>query len=128
MAWLAPIQAIPWLESAPRPSYSACMRAIWQSPLGLIALAFCGMVYAACLSWRKMGNRKRILGVLLLLPHFLLIVCFVVSLRCGHPPQGSPCFNRQFLCGVLIVFILPLPVLVGTVTALIMFWRARRPL
>jgi hypothetical protein len=103
------------------------MRAIWLSPLCPIALAFCGMIYAACLSWRKMDNGKRIIGMLLLLPHFLLVVCIVVSLLCGHPTQGSPCFNRQFLCGVLIVFILPLPALVGTLTALIMFRRARRP-
>jgi hypothetical protein len=95
--------------------------------LGLIFLALCGVVYAACRSWRKMGAGKRIMGVLLLSPHFLFIVCFVVSLLCGHPPQGSRCFNTQFLCGVLIVFILPLPALVGTIMALIMFKQARTP-
>jgi hypothetical protein len=93
--------------------------------LCLIILAFGGVVYAACRSWRKMGAGKRIMGVLLLSPHFLLVVCIVVSLLCGHPPQGSRCFNTQFLCGVLIVFSLPLPALVGTLMALRMFRRAR---
>jgi hypothetical protein len=54
--------------------------------LGLIVLAFGGVVYAGCRSWRKMGAGKRIMGALLLSPHFLLVVCFVVSLLCGHPP------------------------------------------
>ncbi|HTA22997.1 MAG TPA: hypothetical protein VK763_05650 [Terriglobales bacterium] len=93
--------------------------------LGLIVLAFGGVVYAACRSWRKMSAGKRIMGVLLLSPHFLLVVCIVVSLLCGHPPQGSSCFNTQFVCGVLLVFILPLPALVGTLTAFVMFRRAR---
>jgi hypothetical protein len=106
------------------PSYSACMRWILLV-LGAIILAFGGMVYAACRAWRKMSAGKRIVGVLLLSPHFLLIVCLVVSLLCGHPPQGSHCFNVQFVCAVLLVFILPLPALVGTLTALIMFKRAR---
>lgn len=89
--------------------------------LGLIALPFCGVAYTGCLSWRKMSLGKRITGVLLLSPHFLLMVSIVVSLLCGHPPQGSPCFNTQFLCAVLMVFILPLPALIGTITALIIF-------
>jgi hypothetical protein len=101
------------------------MHLIWLL-LCLIVLGFVGMVYAACRSWRKMSAGKRITGVLLLSPYFLFIVCLVVSLLCGHPPQGSPCFNRQFVCGVLLVFILPLPVLVGTITALVMFIRARK--
>jgi len=67
------------------------------------------------------------LGVLLLSPHFLVMVCIVVSLRCGHPAQGSPCFNTQFICAVLMVFILPVPALVGTVAALIIFRRPRLP-
>jgi hypothetical protein len=92
--------------------------------LCVIVLAFCGVVYVAYRSWRKMGPKKRIAGLFLLVPHFLLVVCIVVSLLCGHPPQGSPCFNTQFLCGVLLVFILPLPALAGTVLALIMFKRA----
>jgi hypothetical protein len=107
------------------PSYSANMRLIWLLLLCVIVLAFGGMVYAAYLSWRRMSAGKRIVGVLLLSPHFLLVVCIVVSLMCGHPAQGSPCFNAQFLCGVLMVFILPLPTLAGTLTALVMFKRAR---
>jgi hypothetical protein len=110
------------------PLYNAYMRLIGPLLLCLIILAFGGMIYAACRSWRKMSAGKRIAGVLLLAPHFLLIVCIVVSLLCGHPPQGSRCFNRQFLCGVLIVFILPLPVLIGTFTALVMFISARKAL
>jgi hypothetical protein len=113
-----------WLEWAISPSYSACMRSIWLL-LCLIVLAFCGVAYAAYLSWRKMSVGKRIMGVLMLSPHFLLVVCIVVSLLCGHPPQGSRCFNTQFLCSVLLVFFLPLPALVGTLAALIMFKRAR---
>jgi hypothetical protein len=101
------------------------MQRIWLLLPGVIVLAFCGVVYVACLAWRKMGLKKRIAGLLLLAPHFLLIVCVVVSLLCGHPPQGSPCFNRQFVCAVLIVFILPLPALVGTLLAFGIFKRAR---
>lgn len=108
------------------PSYSACMHSLWLALPCLIVLTFGGVVYAAYLSWRKMSAGKRLMGVLLLTPHFLLIVCFVVSLLCGHPPQGSPCFNAQFLCGVLLVFILPLPALIGTITAFIMFTFARK--
>ncbi|MGA7381787.1 MAG: hypothetical protein WBX03_13140 [Terriglobales bacterium] len=93
--------------------------------LGLIVLPFGGAVYAACRSWRKMSAGKRIMGGLLLSPHFLLLVCFVVSLLCGHPRQGSRCFNTQFVCGVFIVFFLPLPTLVGTCAAFIMFRSAR---
>jgi hypothetical protein len=95
--------------------------------LCLIVLVFCIAVYAACRTWRKMGAGKRILGVLLLSPHFLFIICLVVSLLCGHPPPGSRCFNTQFVCGVLIVFFLPLPALVGTLAAFVMFKRARIP-
>jgi hypothetical protein len=90
-----------------------------------IVLAFCAVVYVGCLSWRKMTPGKRIAGFLLLAPHFLLIVCIVVSLLCGHPPQGSPRFNTQFVCGVLMLFILPLPALAGTLVALGIFKHAR---
>ena len=102
------------------------MRAIWVPLLGLIVLAFCGVVYAACRSWRRMDAGKRIISGLLLSPLFLLVVCIVVSLLCAHPPQGSRCFNRQFICAVLIVFILPVPALAGTLAAVVMFIRARR--
>ncbi|HUA16664.1 MAG TPA: hypothetical protein VMG31_15325 [Verrucomicrobiae bacterium] len=90
-----------------------------------IVLAFCGVVYAGCRSWPTMSPRRRTVGALLLMPHFLMIVCIVLSLLCGHPPQGSPCFNRQFACAVLVVFILPLPAFAGTVGALVIFLRSR---
>jgi hypothetical protein len=108
-------------------TYSPCMRLILLL-LCVIILAFFGVVYAGCRSWRKMSAGKRIAGVFLLSPHFVFIVCIVVSLLCGHPPQGSQCFNTQFVCGVLIVFFLPLPALAGTITALVIFKRARMPL
>jgi hypothetical protein len=101
------------------------MERIWLLLPVVIVLLFCGAVYVACLAWRKMGTGKRIAGFLLLAPHFLLIVCIAISLLCGHPPQGSRCFNRQFVCGVLVVFILPLPALVGTLLAFGIFKRAR---
>jgi|SRR5579863_4607830 len=104
------------------------MRPIWLLLPCAVVLVFCGVVYVGCLAWRKMGLKKRILGLLLLTPHFLLMVCVAVSLRCGHPPQGSPCFNTQFICAVLFVFILPLPALLGTLTAFVIFNRARRTL
>jgi hypothetical protein len=100
------------------------MNWIWWLLLAIV-LAFCGVVYAGLRSWRRMRAGKRIAGILLLAPHFLMIVCIVVSLLCGHPPQGSECFNRQFFCAVLIVFILPVPALAGTVAALAIFIQAR---
>src|SRR5277367_854469 len=101
------------------------MQRIWLLLPCVIVLSFCGVAYLACLAWRKMGLRKRIASLLLLAPHFLLIVCIVVSQLCGHPPQGSPCFNRQFVCAVLIAFILPLPALIGTLVAFAIVNRAR---
>ena len=97
----------------------------WMIVLAVIVLAFFAAVYFAARSWGKMGTGKRIASLLLLAPHFLLLACIVVSLLCGHPPQGSPGFNTQFVCAVLMVFILPLPALVGTVSALVIFSRAR---
>ena len=108
------------------PSYSAGMHRFWFPLLllSLIVLSFCGAVYAACRSWRKMGPGKRIAGVLLLAPHFLLAVCVVMSLLHGQAPQGSHDFNTAFASDVLLIFILPLPALVGTLAALVMFRRA----
>ena len=125
-----PTQAVFWLEWGSCPSYSACMHSIWLPVLllCLIVLPLCGAVYTVCRSWRRISPGKRIIAALLLSPHFLFLVCIVVSVLCGHPPQGSPCFNRQFICAVLMVFILPVPALAGTITALIMFRRARMPL
>jgi hypothetical protein len=101
------------------------MQRIWLLLPCVIVLVFCGAVLLACLAWRKMGLKKRIASLLLLGPHFLLIVCIVVSQLCGHPPQGSRCFNTQFVCAVLLVFILPLPALVGTLLAVVILKRAR---
>jgi hypothetical protein len=104
------------------------MYPIWVLLLvAAIVLAFGGAVFVAWRSWRKMGPGKRIAGVLLLVPHFLFIVCIVcigASALCGHPRQGSRCFNTQFVSGVLLVFILPVPALVGTLMALTLFSRA----
>jgi hypothetical protein len=101
------------------------MFGIWLLVLAVIVLAFGGAAYFAARSWRKMGARRRILGLLFLAPHFLMIACIFVSLACGHPRQGSPGFNTQFICGVLIVFVLPLPALAGTIAAVTVFGRAR---
>jgi hypothetical protein len=93
--------------------------------LFVLVLAICWVVYVGCRSWRKMTPWKRVVGFLLLVPHFLLVVCIVVSLLCGHPPQGSPRFNTQFVCAVLMLFIFPLPALAGTTAALVVFKSAR---
>ena len=106
-------------------AYSAGMHGIWPLLLCVVVLVFFGVVFFACVSWPKMAPKKRIASLLLLAPDFLTIVCIVVSASCGHPPQGSRCFNTQFLCGVLLVFILPLPALVGTLVAL-GGWRTLR--
>jgi len=101
------------------------MQRLWLLLPCVVVLVFCGVVYLGCLAWRKMGLRKRIATLLLLAPHFLLIMCIVVSQLCGHPPQGSRCFNTQFVCAVLLLFILPLPALLGTLLAFVIFQRAR---
>jgi hypothetical protein len=106
-------------------AYSAGMHGTWLLLLGVVVLALFGFVYLAIRSWPKMSPKKRIASLLLLAPDFLIVVCIVVSASCGHPPQGSSCFNTQFLCGVLIVFILPLPALLGTLVALGMFIHVR---
>jgi hypothetical protein len=114
-----------FLVAAEWDAYSAGMHGIWPLLLCVVVLVFFGVVFFACVSWPKMAPKKRIASLLLLAPDFLIIVCIVVSASCGHPPQGSRCFNTQFLCGVLLVFILPLPALVGTLVALGMFIHAR---
>jgi hypothetical protein len=106
-------------------AYSAGVHRTWLLLLCVVVLALFGFVYLAFLAWPKMTPKKRVASLLLLAPDFLIVVCIVVSASCGHPPQGSPCFNTQFLCGVLLVFILPLPALLGTLVALAMFIHAR---
>ena len=108
-------------------SVTACMRTI-----GLCSAALChcfGVLRGGLCGLPVLAEdecRQRIGGLLLLSPHFLLIVCIVVLLVCGKAPQGSRCFNDQFASGVFALFILPLPTLVGTSVALSMFRRARR--
>jgi hypothetical protein len=97
----------------------------WFLVTCLVLLPFCAAVFLGYLAWQKMAPRTRTAGVLLLVPHFLLIASIAVSLACGHPLQGSSCFNTQFFCAVLVVFILPVPALVGTLVALGMFYGAR---
>jgi hypothetical protein len=97
---------------------------VW-AVLGAVVVPFCWAVHAACRSWRTMGLKKRIAGLVLLAPHFMLIVVLAISLllslRCGVAPPGSRCFNAQFGYDVLVVFILPVPAIVGTVIALRLF-------
>ena len=106
-------------------SYSHGIHQLWVLLPAFAVLGFFGAVYAGCVSWRNLSRGKRVAGVLLLAPHFLLLVCFVVSVLCGHAPQGSPCFNAQFFFSVLMVFILPVPALAGTLLALVVFLGAR---
>ncbi len=91
-----------------------------------VVLTFLGMVALAIRSWPRISNGRRIGGTLALIPHLLLIVCVVVSVSYGHPRQGSPGFNTQFACDVLIVFILPVPALVGTLTAFALLLGGRK--
>jgi hypothetical protein len=101
------------------------MRLIVPLVLLVIVLAFCGVVYAACLAWPKMRPGKRALGSLLLIPHFLLVLCIPFSLLGGSAPTGSSGWNAAFFADVLVVFILPLPALAGTVAAFVIFRSAR---
>jgi len=101
------------------------MRLILPLVLLVIVLAFCGVVYAACLAWPTMRPGKRVLGSLLLVPHFLLLLCIPFSLLGGSAPMGSSGWNAAFSADVLVVFILPLPALAGTMAALVIFRNAR---
>jgi hypothetical protein len=91
----------------------------------VLVLVFIFALYMAYRSWGKLKSGKRVLAMLLLLPNFLLILCFGLNLSCGSAAQGSACFNQQFLTGVFAVFVLPLPSLVGTLAALRIFMTAR---
>lgn len=46
--------------------------------------------------------------------------------ECSLIMEGSPGFNTQFACDVLIVFILPVPALVGTLTAFALLLGGRK--
>jgi hypothetical protein len=101
------------------------MRLILPLVLLVVVLAFCAVVYAACLAWPKMRPGKRVGGALLLVPHFLLVLCIPLALRGGSAPMGSSGWNEAFFADVLVLFILPLPALAGTVAAFVIFRNAR---
>jgi len=106
-------------------SYSAGMQWIVESVLGAVVLAFCAMVYVAARSWPKIGTGRRIAGLLLLVPHFLLVACIPFALRTGNAPQGSARFNQGFAADVFMVFLLPVPAFIGSLSALFVFLLAR---
>ena len=114
------------LRGDARTSHSARMQVIVLSVVGVIVLAFCALPYLAARSWRKIATWKWIAGLLLLVPHFLLLWCIEVSLRNGNAPQGSARWNEAFGADVYMMFILPLPALLGSLGALLMF-RFSRP-
>lgn len=99
------------------------MQWIVVSIMSAVVLAFCAMLYVAARSWRKIGRGRRIAGTLLLVPHALLVVCMAVGLRAGNAPQGSARFNQGFAADVFMVFILPVPTLLGSMAALFVFLR-----
>ena len=101
------------------------MHLILPLVLLVIVLAFCRAVYAACLAWPKMRPGKRVLGFLLLIPHFLLVLYMPFSFSGGSAPMGSSGWNEAFFADVLVLFILPLPALAGTIAALVIFRNAR---
>ena len=112
-----------------RTSYSARMHAQMQwivwSGIGVVVLAFCALLYVALRSWRKIGTGRWIVGLLLLIPHFLLLVCIPFALQGGNAPQGSPRFNEAFAADVYMMFILPVPALLGSIAALLVFLLSR---
>jgi len=101
------------------------MQWIVLSIIFVVTLAFCGAVYVAFRNWRKAGPGRRIAGLLFLVPHLLLLICIAISSSVGKAPQGSPRFNEGFFTSVLIVFILPVPAALGTITSLSLFLTAR---
>jgi hypothetical protein len=93
--------------------------------VGVVVLAFCALLYIAARSWRKIGRGRWITGLLLLMPHFLLLWCIAVSLRGGNEPQGSARWNEAFGADVYMMFILPVPALLGSIAALLVFLLSR---
>lgn len=91
----------------------------------VLVLVFIFALYMACRSWGKLKPGKRVFAILLLLPHLLIILCFVANMSCGNGEVGSACYSRQFVSAVLAFFILPLPSLVGTLAAMRIFMTAR---
>ncbi len=97
----------------------AQMQWIVWSVIGVIVLAFCVLLYVAARSWRKIGTGRWIAGLVLLIPHFLLLVCIPFALQGGNAPQGSPRFNQAFAADVYMMFLLPVPALLGSIASLL---------
>jgi hypothetical protein len=95
------------------------------SAAGVIALAFCALLYLAARAWRKIATWKWIVGLLLLVPHFLLLWSIEVALKNGNAPQGSARWNQAFGTEVYMMFILPIPAFLGSLGALLIFKLAR---
>jgi hypothetical protein len=102
------------------------MQWIVLSMAGVVVLAFCALLYVAARSWRRIGTGRRIAGLLLLIPHLLLLVCIPFALQGGNAPQGSPRFNQAFAADVYMMFTLPVPALLGSIAALLVFLLSRR--
>ena len=113
------------LPGSARTSYSARMQWIVLSVAGVVVLAFCALLYVAARSWRKIGTGRWIAGLFLLVPHFLLLWCMAVSLRVGNAPQGSARWNEAFGADVYMLFILPVPAILGSIAALLLFLLSR---
>jgi hypothetical protein len=103
----------------------AQMQWIVWSVIGVIVLAFCALLYVAARSWRKIGTGRWIAGLVLLIPHFLLLVCIPFALQGGNAPQGSPRFNQAFAADVYMMFLLPVPALLGSIASLLVFSLSR---
>jgi hypothetical protein len=103
----------------------ARMQWIVWSVAGVIVLAFCALLYVAARSWRKIGTGRWIAGLLLLIPHFLLLLCIPFALQGGNAPQGSHHFNQAFAADVYMMFLLPVPALLGSIAALLVFLLSR---
>ena len=101
------------------------MQWIVESVLGAVVLALVALVYVAARSWRKIGTGRRVAGLLLMVPHLLLVMCIPFALRAGNAPQGSSQFNQAFAADVFMVFLLPIPAFVGSLSALFVFLLAR---
>jgi hypothetical protein len=103
----------------------AQMQWIVLSGAGVVVLALCALLYVAARSWRKIATGRWITGLLLLIPHFLLLVCIPFALQARNAPQGSPRFNQAFAADVYIMFLLPVPALLSSMAALLVFLLSR---
>lgn len=100
----------------------------WIVPavIGVVVFAFCALLLVAARSWPKIRPRNRIVGLLLLLPHFLLLVCLALALRDNGAPQGSARWNEGFGASIYAMFLLPIPALLGSIGSLLVFLLSRR--